>query len=68
VSPAPVVRGEAKPAVLRDKPYALISFLKVIMLLRMPVISLAIPLWIIERTGTGEDGVVAVAVMLFRFG
>ena len=57
--PAPVVRGEPKLAVLRDKPYALISFLNVIMLLRIPITSLANPLWIIERTDTGEDGVVA---------
>ena len=49
----------AELAVLRDKPYALISFLNVIMLLCIPIISLAIPLWIIERTDTGEDGVVA---------
>ena len=51
--------GRAELAVLRDKPYALISFLNVIMLLRIPIISLANPLWIIERTDTGEDGVVA---------
>ena len=42
--------GEPKLAVLRDRPYALISLLNMILLLRMPLLSVAIPLWIVERT------------------
>jgi hypothetical protein len=37
-------------AVLADRPYAVLALLNTIMLLRMPVSSLAIPLWIVERT------------------
>ncbi|MFF9864811.1 MFS transporter [Streptomyces sp. NPDC013953] len=37
-------------AVLRDRPYALVTGLNAVMLLRMPLISLAVPLWVAERT------------------
>ncbi|MFE6130875.1 MFS transporter [Streptomyces sp. NPDC056437] len=43
-------RLAAQQAVFRDLPYAVVTFLNTIMLLRMPLISLAIPLWIVERT------------------
>ncbi|WP_326819334.1 MFS transporter [Streptosporangium sp. NBC_01756] len=46
--PAPA--GQPVLAVLRDRPYALVSLLNMIMLLYMPLLSLAIPLWIVERT------------------
>jgi MFS family permease len=42
--------GEPKLAVLRDRPYALVTLLNAILLLRMPLLSVAIPLWIVERT------------------
>ncbi|SFW84739.1 MFS transporter [Amycolatopsis australiensis] len=42
--------GEPKLAVLRDRPYALVTLLNAILLLRMPLLSVAIPLWIAERT------------------
>ncbi|MEV6828770.1 MFS transporter [Amycolatopsis sp. NPDC051102] len=42
--------GPPKPAVLRDRPYALVTLLNAILLLRMPLLSVAIPLWIVERT------------------
>ncbi|MCX5010146.1 MFS transporter [Streptomyces sp. NBC_00555] len=42
--------GEPRLAVLRDRPYALVTLLNAILLLRMPLLSLAIPLWIVERT------------------
>lgn len=42
--------GEPKLAVLRDRPYALVTVLNAILLLRMPLLSVAIPLWIVERT------------------
>ncbi|MFD8493644.1 MFS transporter [Amycolatopsis sp. NPDC059657] len=72
VAPVAHVEGEPKLAVLRDKPYALISFLNMIMLLRMPIISLATPLWITQRTNAPTWMVSALlvlntaAVMLFQ--
>ncbi|MFJ3226322.1 MFS transporter [Streptomyces sp. NPDC086783] len=41
------VRG---PGVLRDRPYALVTLLNTVLLLRMPLLSLGVPLWITERT------------------
>ncbi|MBN6033484.1 MFS transporter [Amycolatopsis sp. 195334CR] len=43
-------KGEPRLAVLRDKPYALVSLLNLVMQLHIPMIGLAIPLWIVERT------------------
>jgi MFS family permease len=52
--PLPEVRSVPsagpKLAVLRDRPYALLSLLNMIMLLHVPLITLAIPLWIVQRT------------------
>ncbi len=42
--------GAPKSTVLRDRPYALVTLLNAILLLRMPLLSVAIPLWIVERT------------------
>lgn len=42
--------GEPRFAVLRDRPYAVLTFLNAVLLLRMPLLSLAIPLWIVART------------------
>jgi hypothetical protein len=51
VPPVAVERtGGPRLAVLRDGPYALITFLSAIMYLNMPVLSLGLPLWIAERT------------------
>ncbi|MFC9844274.1 MFS transporter [Streptomyces sp. NPDC060223] len=36
--------------VLHDRPYVLVTFLNTVLLLRMPLLSLGIPLWITERT------------------
>jgi MFS family permease len=49
VSPAAVHRGHGL-GVLRDRPYVLVTFLNTVLLLRMPLLSLGIPLWITERT------------------
>ncbi|TWP53374.1 MFS transporter [Lentzea tibetensis] len=46
----PKQQGEPAIAVLRDRPYALISLLHAVMLLNMPLLSLIIPLWIVQRT------------------
>ncbi|MEU2544121.1 MFS transporter [Streptomyces roseolus] len=44
-------RGRASgTAVLRDRPYVVLALLNALMLLRMPVLSLALPLWIVQRT------------------
>ncbi|WP_327280041.1 MULTISPECIES: MFS transporter [unclassified Streptomyces] len=64
--------GEPRLAVLRDRPYALVTLLNAVLLLRMPLLSLAVPLWIVERTSAPGWLVSAlfvlntVAVMLFQ--
>ncbi|MGW8884544.1 MFS transporter [Streptomyces sp. NPDC055749] len=51
VPPAPVARtGEPRLAVLRDRPYALVTLLNAIMYLNMPLLSLGLPLWIVHHT------------------
>ncbi|GAA3908169.1 MFS transporter [Streptomyces gulbargensis] len=51
VPPAPgPADGSPRLAVLRDRPYALLTLLNAVMLLRLPLLSLALPLWITERT------------------
>jgi hypothetical protein len=50
VAAVPAAAAGRMLAVLADRPYALLALLNTIMLLRMPVISLTIPLWIVERT------------------
>ncbi|MFJ9429362.1 MFS transporter [Streptomyces sp. NPDC101490] len=58
--------------VLRDRPYVLLTLLNAVMLLRMPVLSLALPLWITQRTAAPGWTVSAlfvlntVAVTLFQ--
>lgn len=58
--------------VLRDRPYALVTLLNTVLLLRMPLLSLGIPLWIAERTEAPTWLVSALfvlntgAVMLFQ--
>ncbi|MFI6336203.1 MFS transporter [Streptomyces sp. NPDC050535] len=47
---AVAVRRSPGPGVLRDRPYVLVTFLNTVLLLRMPLLSLGIPLWITERT------------------
>ncbi|KUJ41380.1 MFS transporter [Streptomyces albus subsp. albus] len=42
--------GEPRLAVLRDRPYALVMFLNTVLLLRLPLLSLVIPLWIAARS------------------
>ncbi|MEV0112925.1 MFS transporter [Streptomyces sp. NPDC050844] len=43
-------KDEPRLAVLRDRPYAVVTALNAVLLLRMPLLSLAVPLWIVERT------------------
>lgn len=49
VAPTAAVAGE-RLAVLRDRPYALVTLLNTVLLLRMPLLSLGVPLWLTERT------------------
>ncbi|MER6627902.1 MFS transporter [Streptomyces sp. NPDC000987] len=49
--PSVPVRRRDSRGVLRDRPYALLALLNAVLLLRMPVLSLGLPLWITERTG-----------------
>ncbi|MEU6818471.1 MFS transporter [Streptomyces sp. NPDC046860] len=43
-------QAERSLTVLRDRPYALVSLLNMIMLLYMPLLSVVLPLWIVRRT------------------
>ncbi|MEU2659719.1 MFS transporter [Streptomyces sp. NPDC007325] len=49
-APATAPRAGSGAAVLRDRPYVALTLLNAVMLLRMPVLSLALPLWIAQRT------------------
>lgn len=42
--------GEPALAVLRDRPYAVIAALNMVLQLHIPLITLGIPLWIVQRT------------------
>ncbi|WP_093618101.1 MFS transporter [Streptomyces indicus] len=72
VAPVPATGEGAKLEVLRDRPYAVVTLLNTVLLLRMPLLSLGIPLWITERTEAPEWLVSALfilntgAVMLFQ--
>lgn len=71
----PTGRGRERGAasgVLRDRPYVLVTSLNTVLLLRMPLLSLGLPLWITERTEAPAWLVSAlfvlntVAVMVFQ--
>ncbi|HEY9370282.1 MFS transporter [Streptomyces sp.] len=71
-SGASAADGADRFAVLRDRPYALVSLLNAVLLLRLPLLSLALPLWIPARTDAPDWTVSALfvlntaAVMLFQ--
>ncbi|MGI5285131.1 MFS transporter [Nonomuraea polychroma] len=48
--PAPVPATGPKLAVLRDRPYAVITLINAVLLFYMPLLSVVVPLWIAERT------------------
>ncbi|MFD9904708.1 MFS transporter [Streptomyces sp. NPDC059063] len=62
VAPVPAVAGE-RPAVLKDRPYVVVTLLNTVLLLRMPLLSLGIPLWLTERTDAPEWLVSALFVL-----
>ncbi|MFB7775533.1 MFS transporter [Streptomyces bauhiniae] len=49
--------------VLRDRPYAVVSLLNMVMLLYMPLLSVVLPLWIVQRTGAPGWTVSALLVL-----
>ncbi len=63
VAPAPVRTGEPSVAVLRDRPYALLALLNMMMLLYMPLFSLVLPLWISQHTAAPSWLVSAMLVL-----
>jgi MFS family permease len=63
VAPTTATNGEPRLAVLRDKPYALVSLLNMVLQLHIPMITLAIPLWIVERTSAPGWTVSALLVL-----
>ncbi|MER5716652.1 MFS transporter [Streptomyces sp. NPDC002132] len=49
---ASVAEGRGRlGGVLRDRPYAVVALLNTVLLLRLPLLSLVLPLWITSRTG-----------------
>ncbi|MFE5892333.1 MFS transporter [Streptomyces sp. NPDC056462] len=71
LEPVPLRKGRSI-GVLRDRPYALVALLNTILLLRLPLLSLVLPLWITRRTEAPAWLVSALfvlntgAVMLFQ--
>ncbi|MEV5411271.1 MFS transporter [Thermopolyspora sp. NPDC052614] len=64
VPPVPAAEdGGPRLAVLRDRPYALITFLNAIMYLNMPVLSLALPLWIVTYTDAPKPMAAALLIV-----
>ncbi|WNV83628.1 MFS transporter [Umezawaea sp. Da 62-37] len=64
VPPVPsVTTGGPVLAVLRDRPYALVALLNAVMLLYMPLLSLVVPLWIVQRTAAPRWMVAALLVL-----
>ncbi|WP_225823734.1 MFS transporter [Streptomyces naphthomycinicus] len=70
--PGGAVAGGRRIAVLGDRRYVLVALLNAVLLLRLPLLSLALPLWITERTGapawlaSGLFVLNTVAVTLFQ--
>ncbi|WP_329411609.1 MFS transporter [Streptomyces sp. NBC_00704] len=50
VAPRAARPGGSALGVLRDRPYAVVALLNTVLLLRMPLLSLVLPLWITRRT------------------
>jgi MFS family permease len=55
--------GEPALAVLRDRPYAVIAALNMVLQLHIPLITLGIPLWIVQRTHAPSWTVAALLVL-----
>ncbi|HEX2133907.1 MAG TPA: MFS transporter [Actinophytocola sp.] len=55
--------GEPALAVLRDRPYAIVAALNTLLQLHIPLITLGIPLWIVQRTEAPGWTVAALLVL-----
>lgn len=65
VPPRPrVAAAEPAFAVLRDRRYALVTALNAVLLLRMPLLSLVVPLWVVEHTSA--PGWIVAALLLLN--
>lgn len=42
--------GTGRPGILHDRPYVVVALLNAVLMLRLPLLSLVLPLWITERT------------------
>ncbi|MEV4612674.1 MFS transporter [Kitasatospora sp. NPDC049258] len=63
-APAPAgTGGGPRLAVLRDRPYAVVALVNAVLLLYMPLLSLILPLWIVQRT-TAPDWTAAALLVL----
>ncbi len=64
VAPGPRRRaGEPALAVLRDRPYAVLAVLNMVLQLHIPLITLGLPLWIVQRTHAPGWTVAALLVL-----
>ncbi|MDP4504054.1 MFS transporter [Nonomuraea turcica] len=64
VRPVPLAASAGpKLAVLRDRPYAVITLINTVMLFYMPLLSVVVPLWIAERT-SAPSWVVAALLLI----
>lgn len=59
---APAADGP-RLTVLRDRPYALLTLLNAVLYLNMPLLSLGLPLWIVQRTDAPKPMAAAVLVV-----
>lgn len=57
------VAGEPRLAVLRDRPYAVIAGLNAVLLLYMPLLSIVIPLWIVDSTDAPRWSAAALLIL-----
>ncbi|GGN91790.1 MFS transporter [Actinoplanes lobatus] len=55
--------GEPRLAVLRDRPYATITLLNMVMSLHVPVLDVILPLWIVLHTGAPKPLTAALVVL-----
>ena len=71
-APGPASGTGRAPAVLRDRPYVVLTLFNAVMLLYMPLLSLVLPLWIATATGAPKWtaavvlGLNTVSVLLFQ--
>ncbi|MGH3431257.1 MAG: MFS transporter, partial [Thermocrispum sp.] len=63
VPPVVATTGEPRLAVLRDRPYVVVSALHMVLLLQLPMLSIAVPLWLVLRTESPEWMVSALLVL-----